>query len=32
METYVIIFITLFASAVCGLSNSHSEIGAEDDK
>lgn len=31
METYVIIFLTLFASAVCGLSNNPSEIGAEDE-
>ena len=31
METYFIIFLTLFASAVCGLSNSKSEIGAEED-
>lgn len=31
METYLIIFLTLFVSAACGLSNSHSEIGAEDE-
>ncbi len=31
METYLIIFLTLFASAACGLSNSQSEIGVEDD-
>ncbi len=31
METYLIIFLTLLASAACGLSNSHAEIGAEDE-
>lgn len=31
MDTYFIIFLTLFASAVCGLSNSPSEIGSEDE-
>ena len=31
MDTYLIIFLTLFASAVCGLSNNSSEIGSEDE-
>ncbi len=31
METYLIIFLTLLASAACGLSNSKTEIGAGDD-
>lgn len=30
METYFIIFLTLLASAACGLSNSKTEIGADD--
>lgn len=30
MEMYLIIFITLSVSALCGLSNDPSEIGAEE--
>jgi hypothetical protein len=32
METYLIIFLTLLASAACGLSNNPAEIGAEEEQ